>query len=99
MSMIIFSKDNGIIDRRMFILPIMSPLIYAAHVKLDHVQSLVFRPRARGFADDLRCKVKGTSNRFPNYSGHCPCLSVQSPVMSVLCPILQLTISTQTLCM
>lgn len=39
MSMIIFSKDNGIIDRRMFILPIMSPLIYAAHVKLDHVQS------------------------------------------------------------
>ena len=73
MPMIIFSKNNGIIDRAMSILSVMGPLIYAVHVKLDRVQSLVFRPRARGLADDLRCKVKGISSRFPNYFSQCPC--------------------------
>lgn len=82
MTMIIFSKNNGIIDRTMFILPVMGPLIYAVHVKLDRVQSLVFRPRARGIADDLRCKVKGISNLVPNYFSQCPCLSVQGLLMS-----------------
>lgn len=82
MPMNIFYKKTGIIDRAMFILPIMGPLIYAVHVKLDRVQSLVLRPRARGLADDLRCKVKGILSRFPNYFSQCPCLSVQSPLMS-----------------
>lgn len=82
MPMIIFSKNNEIIDRAMSILPVMDPLIYAVHVKLDRVQSLVFRPRARGLADDLRCKVKGISSRFPNYFSQCPCLSVQGPLIS-----------------
>lgn len=77
-----FSKNNGIIDRAMSFLPVLSPLIYAVHVKLDRVQSLVFRPRARGLADDLRCKVKGVFRHFPNNFSQCPCLSVQGPFMS-----------------
>lgn len=83
MPMIIFSKNNEIIDRAMSILPVMGPLIYAVHVKLDRVQSLVFRPRARGLPMIYDAKLRAFPAVFQIISANvrvCPCRVRLCPV-------------------